>query len=266
VRDFHSAVKNSGVIALSCSALWLCNCSSHEVEQQSISQQDSVAETRRNDAGSEIFGKIFLEGIIPAVAIRKMDADPACHVAGRKEIAAETIVVNPDSTLRNVFVYISKGLESRQFPVPQEPVVLDQRGCRFVPHVLGVQAGQALVLLNSDSTLHNVHAASRQNRPFNVGITQTLKQLTRTFDQAEVMIPLRCNVHPWMSAYVGVMAHPYFQVTGEDGEYHFGSLPAGEYVITAWHENFGVLEQSARLEHFEKKALHFKFVVHRQIN
>lgn len=172
---------------------------------------------------------------------------------------AEEFVINANATLRNVFVYISNGLGARQFPVPQDSIVLNQQGCRYLPHVFGMQAGQALVLLNNDSTFHNVFAAAKVNRPFNLGMTLSVRKLTRTFTQPEVMIPFRCNVHPWMASYAGVLNHPFHSVTDEQGIFRLEKLPAGEYEITAWHERLGTLKQSVSIKEAESKEFSFKF-------
>ncbi|MEK7729065.1 MAG: carboxypeptidase regulatory-like domain-containing protein [candidate division KSB1 bacterium] len=174
---------------------------------------------------------------------------------------AEDFVVNANATLRHVFVYISSSFGARQFSFPQDSVILDQHGCRYLPHVFGIQVGQPLVLLNSDSTFHNVFAAAKVNRPFNLGMTLSVRKLTRKFDQPEVMVPLRCNVHPWMAAYAGVLAHPFFSVTDADGVFRLGKLPAGEYQITAWHERLGVLQQGVTVGEAESKEVSFKYEI-----
>ncbi|NUM78313.1 hypothetical protein HUU40_28460 [candidate division KSB1 bacterium] len=173
-------------------------------------------------------------------------------------MASEEIVVNDNETLRNVFVYIADGV-AHKYPSPAEPVVLNQEGCRYTPRVFGIQTGQPLQILNSDNTMHNVHAASQQNPPFNLGMTRHTKQLTRTFSRREIMIPIRCNVHPWMAAYAGVLEHPFYAVTGENGSYRLGPLPPGEYVVTAWHEKLGRSEQRVTLGDSVKQAVDFAF-------
>ncbi len=172
---------------------------------------------------------------------------------------AEEFVSNANGTLRNVFVYISQGLNARPFPIPQDSIFLNQQGCRYLPHVFGIQAGQPLVLVNSDSTFHNVFAAAKINRPFNLGMTLSVRKLTRRFDQPEVMIPFRCNVHPWMASYAGVLNHPFYSVTDEHGEFRLGKLPPGEYEVTAWHERLGVIKQSVTVQDSESNELSFKF-------
>jgi len=191
-----------------------------------------------------------------------MNSDPACRCNGSNEYESEEVSVNDNGTLANVFVYVSRGLGHQAFPIPKDSVVLDQRGCRYVPHVFGIRARQVLVILNSDDTMHNVHASARLNKPFNIGMTRVAKRITRTFARPEVMVPIRCNVHPWMSAYAGVLDHPYFQVTGADGSYRLDRLPPGEYTVTAWHERFGSLEQRVTLADSTNRVVDFEFTSH----
>ncbi len=189
----------------------------------------------------------------------RMRQDPACAVAREEQIYSEEVVLNSDTTLANVFVYIKEGLAQQHYAAPVEPKILNQQHCRYTPHVFGIQVGQTLKILNSDPTFHNVHAAAKNNKPFNLGMSKVEKVKTRTFDQAEVMIPLHCNVHPWMSAYVGVVDHPFYSVTDSTGRYQFQALSAGAYVVAAWHEVFGSMTQEIKLADNETKILEFIF-------
>ncbi len=207
-----------------------------------------------------IAGSVAFEGTPPEPKVwHTVNSDPECQRAGHDVIASEEVVVNTNGTLRYVFVYISNGLGSLQFPIPSEPVILDQRGCRYAPHVIGLRAGQTLLILNSDSTMHNVHASPQRNRAFNAGMTAVVKKLTRTFDRPEVMIPFNCNVHPWMSAFAGVLDHPFFAITNTEGTFRLGLLPPGEYEVTARHERFGVLKQIVQLKTSEQRQVDFNF-------
>ncbi|MDZ7381319.1 MAG: carboxypeptidase regulatory-like domain-containing protein [candidate division KSB1 bacterium] len=176
-------------------------------------------------------------------------------------VVSDEFVVNANRTLRHVFVYLAEGVVQK-YPPPGSPVVLNQIGCQYQPHVFGIQTGQSLLILNSDDTMHNVHAAAKHNPPFNLGMTRHVKQLTRTFIRPEVMIPFRCNVHPWMSAYAGVLEHPFFQVTDTTGSYRLGPLPAGAYQVVAWHEKLGRREQRLALGDSAALCLDFTFVAH----
>jgi plastocyanin len=116
---------------------------------------------------------------------------------------------------------------------------MDQDGCEYHPHVLGVQTGQQITFRNSDGLLHNINAQAETNRSFNISQPQSMDAPPRTFAQAEIMIPVRCDVHGWMEAYIGVVDHPYFAVTGDDGSFRLENLPPGDYTIEAWHEEYG---------------------------
>jgi len=167
-----------------------------------------------------------------------MDADPQCSSMHEGDVSTEMIVAD-GGNLANVFVYVKEGI-SGSHPAPAEAVVLDQNGCTYVPHISGVQVGQKLIIRNSDSTLHNVHALPENNAEFNQGQPFQNMELEKSFDTAEVMVRFKCDVHPWMGAYIGVVDHPYFAVTGADGSFTIEGLPAGDYVVEAWHESLGV--------------------------
>jgi len=166
-----------------------------------------------------------------------MDADPVCMSLHDEAVHTEK-VVGTDGSLANVFVYVKEGL-SGSHSAPSEPKVLDQNGCMYKPHVSGVQVGQTLVIRNSDETLHNVHALPAVNAEFNNGQPFQGMELEHSFDSVEVMVPLKCDVHPWMKSYIAVLDHPFYAVSGADGSFSIEGLPVGDYVLEAWHEEFG---------------------------
>ena len=186
---------------------------------------------------SRITGRIKFEGTAPAARVIRMDSDQLCMPEGPN--TSEVIMVGPGNALQNVFVYVKDGLGDRTFPAPRTPVILDQKGCKYSPHVFGIQVGQPLTILNSDSTLHNVHAVPKANAEFNFGQAKKGQDATRSFDKPEVMVPFRCDVHGWMNAYGGVVAHPFYAVSKPDGSFEIRGLPAGTYTIEAWHERLG---------------------------
>lgn len=183
-----------------------------------------------------IAGKITFEGTAPKMQVIRMSSDPLCMVEGA---TSEVLLVGPGNGLANVFVYVKDGLGDRTFQAPKAPVVLDQEGCRYMPHVFGVQVGQPLRILNSDGTLHNVHAIPKINAEFNFGQPNKGDERVRTFDKPEIMIPFRCDVHGWMNSYGGVVPHPFFAVTKDDGTFEIKGLPEGTYTLEAWHERLG---------------------------
>ena len=204
-------------------------------------------------------GKVVLDGAVPANPIINMDADPVCKSSHASEVRDPKVVLNPDKTLQNVFVYVKSGI-SGATDAPKSPAVLDQRGCMYSPHVLGIQTGQPLSVVNSDSTLHNVHGMGKMNPEFNLGMPMQNMKLEKTFFNPEVMMKFKCDVHPWMNAYVGVLPHRFSSVTAEAGTFEIPGLAPGEYVIEAWHETYGALTQTVKLSNAdETHDMEFKF-------
>lgn len=195
-----------------------------------------------------ISGKIMLDGEAPAADAVQMAADPNCAALHDSPVMTEFVITDMEGGLQNVFVYLKSGLEGMRFPVPSEPVTLNQEGCVYVPHVLGVQVGQEVQILNSDQTLHNIHATPSANQEFNIGQPVQGMSTTRTFDTVEVMVPFKCDVHRWMNSYAGVLDHPYFAVSAADGSYTIGNVPPGDYTVGVWHERLGEMEMAVTLE------------------
>jgi plastocyanin len=203
-----------------------------------------------------VTGKVTFMGTPPPAETISMSSDPRCVNAGAK---TETVIVSSDGSLQNVFVWVKDGLGNLKFPVPTTPLVLDQKGCQYRPHVFGVQAGQPIEILNSDMTLHNIHAWPQTNQEFNVGQALQGMKDTHVFTTQEVMVPFRCDVHRWMNSFVGVVAHPFFAVTGADGSFQLTGLPPGTYTIEAWHEKFGTRTASVTIGAKESKDVAFTF-------
>jgi plastocyanin len=207
-------------------------------------------------AGS-VTGAIVLEGTPPAAQAIRMDSDPYCVQQGQK--VTQTYVTGTGGTLQNVFVYVKDGLGNLQFPVPAAAVVLDQKECMYAPHVLGMQVGQTLEILSSDNTLHNVHAMPMQNREFNKAHQMAGLKHTHVFSATEVMVPFKCDVHRWMNAYIGVLDHPFYAVSGANGAFELTGLPAGTYTIEAWHEALGTQTQTVTIGERETREIRFTF-------
>jgi plastocyanin len=162
-----------------------------------------------------------------------MSNDPACHGQNR----AETVIVT-NGKLANVFVYVKEGLGNRAFPAPR-PVTVEQTNCRYQPHVVGLQTGQTLRFLNGDTTNHNIHAMAEKNEGWNHSQMSGAPPLDSTFSNPEIMLPIKCNQHPWMKMYANVVPHPFFAVTAADGSYAIHGLPPGDYTLGFVHEKFG---------------------------
>ncbi len=206
-------------------------------EQAAAEQQGPAVPA---DSQATVSGTVSFEGTPPEPEAIDMSAEEACAAGyGDEGPMTQHVVVN-DGRLANVFVYVKSELD-RSFPTPSEPVMLDQEDCRYEPHVFGLQVGQSLEITNSDSLLHNINAQPTENRGFNISQPQAGMSTTREFSLREVMIPVKCDVHGWMNAYIGVLDHPYHGTSGSDGSFELTGLPPGEHVIEAWHERYGTM-------------------------
>lgn len=212
------------------------------------------------DTAGRISGHVRFTGPAPDAEVVRISGDKTCvALNGGDEQPAEAIVLGPDNALQNVFVYVKSGLEKFTFPIPAEPVVLDQQKCRYVPRVVGVRVGQPLRVKNGDPLLHNVRSAPEINQPFNQGQPVQGMSYTHTFTTREVMVPIGCDVHAWMHAYVGALEHPFFAVTAADGAFTLSGLPPGTYTIAAWHERLGTHEQQVTIGAKDTKDVDFTF-------
>lgn len=206
-----------------------------------------------------ITGTVKYDGEIPTFKEIKMDADPICLAKHTDKVFPETLVVGEGNVMANVFVQVKSGAAKKQYPAPQDPVVLDQEGCHYSPHVFGIMVGQTLKILNPDGTLHNVHALSKVNPEFNLAMPKFRTETTKVFDKPESMFAFKCDVHPWMTAWVTVLEHPYFSTTENDGKFTIANLSAGTYEIEAWHEKLGTQVQSVTIAEDETKEISFTF-------
>jgi plastocyanin len=158
---------------------------------------------------------------------------------GRQGPKASEDVVAADGKLANVFVWIRGGLRGWKGAPPKDEVIIDQRGCVYSPRVVGVEVGQPVTFVNGDPIMHNVHVTSESNESFNLGLPGQGTRVTKRFSEPEVMITVKCDVHPWMRSYIGVSPHPFFAVTDDKGQYSLRDVPPGEYELEAWHEVYG---------------------------
>jgi len=207
--------------------------------------------------GAVISGSVSVTGNVPAPAKIKMAADPVCAQAHPDAMMSREIVAS-NGKLQHVLVYV-KDWTGGTFPAPAEAVLLNQTGCMYEPHVFGIQVGQKLEILNSDSTLHNVNCQPKANKKFNIAQPTKGMKSVKTFDQPEAPVSFKCNVHPWMVSYAGVFGHPFFAVSGAQGAFSIEKLPAGTYTVEAWHEKLGVQTQKVTVADGERKEITFTF-------
>ncbi|HUK36697.1 MAG TPA: carboxypeptidase regulatory-like domain-containing protein [Vicinamibacterales bacterium] len=205
-----------------------------------------------------IDGVVSFDGVAPKNEPIKMNADPVCVKENATPQTQETYEV-ADGKLANVFVYVKDGLGNYSYDPPAGPVTIDQKGCRYHPHVFGIRVGQELDIVNSDPTLHNIHALPKGNAEFNTGQPIQGMKTVHTFTAKEVMVPFKCDVHGWMNAFVGVVDNPYFAVTGPDGKFSLKGLPPGTYTIEAWHEKAGTQTAMVTIGAKETKEANFTF-------
>jgi hypothetical protein len=205
-------------------------------------------------------GKIIFTGAKPAPSKIMMNADPKCvKMHTGKDVSSEQIVVNPNNTLRYVFVYVKKGLEGKKFPLSTDKKTIDQKGCMYIPHMFGVMVNQPIEISNSDPTLHNIHALPKNSKQFNIAQPKQGMKTTQKFDKPEVMVKVKCEVHNWMASYVGVLEHPFYAVSDDQGNFTIKNLPAGEYELEAWHEKYGTMTMKVTVGASDTKTADFTY-------
>ena len=209
--------------------------------------------------GATVSGKVIFKGDKPVMREIDMSANPTCQKAHAKPVVSEEVIVNGNGTLKNAFVWVKEGVPDSKWAVPSKQAVVDQQGCIYTPHVSGVMVGQQVEFHNSDETNHNIHPLPSQNREWNESQPPKGDPKMKTFDQEEVMIPIKCNIHPWMRAYIGVVRHPFFAVTGEDGSFSIAGLPPGKYTLEAWHERYGKQDVEITVAAKDSKTADFTF-------
>lgn len=254
------------LLALCCSLTLLVACGGGEGEDAGEGDDTPAASSEGPsgtapsadvaDAGS-VSGTINYAGADTDTPIA-MNADPVCAGLHTEPVTTQTIQVQ-NGKLADVFVYVKTGLEGKTFPTPTEAKTLDQQGCMYQPHVSGIQVNQPLKIKNSDATLHNIHALPTANAEFNQGQPFQNMEFEKKFDKPEVMVHFKCDVHPWMSSYIGVVEHPYYAVSGQDGTFKIENLPPGTYTLEAWHETLGTATQQVTVGANQDAAVTFDF-------
>ena len=234
--------KRSIALFLMLTAAFAAGCGRRQ--EEAVKPADAPSGPAWKPTGNEgnITGAIAFTGEAPAA--RKLDTalDAKCG-----EVLLDDVLVSAGK-LQNVFVYVKSGLPQASFEAPATEVTLDQKGCKFSPRVLGVQTGQTLSITNSDATNHNVHPIPKLNKEWNESQLAGQGPIKRKFARQEALVPVKCNQHGWMTAFIGVMGHPFFAVSGADGGFAIKGLPPGEYELEAWHEKFGAKTLKVKVE------------------
>jgi len=254
--------KTSWMISVSmfalCGLLLLAACNKKEEQPSNTMSQTAAPAPAATPIDpttvATVSGTVKFDGAAPKPSKIDMSQDPACKGANE----AENIVVD-NGGLANVFVYVKDGLGSRTFDVPKDAVVLDQQGCRYHPHVLGVMAGQTLQIKNDDPTTHNIHPTPKDNREWNESQPPSSPAIEKNFAREEILLPVKCNQHPWMKMYINVVKSPFFAVTDKAGKYEIKGLPPGDYTIAFVQEKLGEQDQKVTVGAKETKTVDQSF-------
>lgn len=238
---------------------FLTACSKKENTEESSTPATSAAPATAAApidpaTAASVSGTVTFVGVAPKGAKIDMSQDPACKGTN----TAENVVVEGNN-LSNVFVYVKDGLGSRTFDVPKDAVTIDQSGCKYHPHVLGVMTGQTLKVVNSDPTTHNIHPTPKDNREWNESQPPQSAALEKTFAREEIMLPVKCNQHPWMKMYVNVVKSPFYAVTGPDGKFEIKGLPPGDYTLAFVQEKLGEQDEKVTLAAKDSKVVNASF-------
>jgi hypothetical protein len=247
---------------LCCALALLAGCSAkNKTEPPPIAKSEPAPVYFKVDpeTAGTVTGKILFKGKRPAPKAIDMSEEPACVEAHHGKAYDESLVLGKKGGLANAFVYVKAGLEGKTFAIPADPVTIDQKGCWFRPRVLGIQAGQVLKVVNSDPVTHNIHPMAAVNREWNHSQGADDPPMARKFLKPEIMIPVKCNIHSWMHAFIGVLDHPYFAVSNHDGTFAIKNLPPGTYTIAVWQEKLGTQEQQVTVPPRGKTEANFTF-------
>ena len=249
----------NAALATICALVLLAGCGKKESsEEQPAAKTPAAAPAAATPidpaTAATVSGSVKFEGAAPKAATIDMSQDPNCKGANKAEN-----VVAADGHLANVFVYVKEGLGNRTFAAPTEAVTLDQSGCRYHPHVLGVMAGQTIKIVNGDPTTHNIHPTPQNNREWNESQAPQSAPLEKNFAREEIMLPVKCNQHPWMKMYMNVTKSPFYAVSGPDGKYEIKGLPPGDYTLAFVHEKFGEKTQKVTLAAKDSKTVDVSF-------
>jgi plastocyanin len=256
-----------GLWAIPLVALALAGCSKHTAANSTGTGNSSSPATPSPNAqidpatAGSVTGTVRFDGKAPNPIVIDMAQDPACTEASKTPNMTEQYVVH-NGRLANVFVYIKDGLDNRIYMPTKTPVVLDQKGCRYIPHVIGAMVGQPVEFRNSDRTMHNIHIVppgSEDSSGFDISQAPMAGPEQHIFRNAGLMIPIRCNNHPWMEAFLNVVKNPFFAVSNTDGTYEIQGLPPGTYTLVAVHEKLGTQSQQITIQSHKASTANFAF-------
>ena len=246
-----------GLLFLALALLVACSKKENVSEEQASSpaKEAKTASAPIDPAtAATVSGTVTFGGTAPKPQKIDMSQDAGC----KGNNMAETIVAD-SGKLANVFVYVKDGLGDRTFDVPKESVTLDQKGCQYHPHVLGVMAGQNIEIKNDDPTTHNIHPTPKDNREWNESQPPNASALEKSFAREEIMLPVKCNQHPWMKMYMNVVKSPFYAVTGADGKFEIKGLPPGDYTLAFVQEKLGEQDQKVTLAAKDSKTVDMAF-------
>ena len=248
----------AGAFAL---ALTGCGGNKESSSSESTSAPASAPAGKSVDPATagEVTGSVKLDGTAPKAKTINMAAEPACAKGRTSPAMTEEVVTGDAGSLANVVVYVKSGLDGYSFPAPSGAAKIEQQGCQYHPHVVAMQVGQNIDVVNADQTTHNIHPIPKDNREWNESQPPGAAPIEKSFTREEIAIPVKCNVHPWMKAYMAVLPNPYFQVTDKDGKFDLKDLPPGTYTLTAWHELYGTSDQTVTIGPKESKSVTFTF-------
>ena len=263
-RTFFVKITRAGMysLAVGAIALTIAGCGGPKKETSvAPAPEASTPGGKPVDAATagSITGTVVLEGTPPRMKKINMSAEPSCMKERTGPAFSEEVVTGDGGALANVVIYVKSGLAGYSFPPATTPVEIDQKGCQYIPHVIALQAGQPLKIVNSDPTTHNIHAMPVINQAWNESEPPGVAPIDKTFTHDEIGIPVKCSVHPWMKAYLSVLSNPYFQVTGKDGAFDLKNMPPGTYTLVAWQELYGTQEQTVTIGPKETKNVKFTF-------
>jgi plastocyanin len=256
------SMKNIFIVFGIGAAVVLIGCGSNkEAGSEGASLPAPPAATQHIDpaTAATITGSVTFTGTRPVRKQIDMSANPACAKAHPLPQLSEDAVINDSGGVKNVFIWLKSGVPSGVWPVPANSATLDQKGCMYEPHVLGVMTYEDVKFTNSDSINHNIHPLPRTNQEWNESQPAGSPAIVKRFTRQEVMMPVKCNVHPWMRAFIGVVNHPFFAVTTADGTFKISGIPPGKYTIEAWQERYGVKDIDVTVSPKAQQAVNFEF-------